>query len=207
MVSVTKPRPLHIETWSPRLFFAGGILVVGHAGMMGVQVFTGMTTPPDLFAPAGHLLVFSGLLGVSLSLGNRVPRLARAGGVCVVLGMVGFTGITIGNLGKLVGIQPPDWFALFILLATIGMVPGFLAFGIASLRSDVHSRTVGLLLLAPGALFLVLIVEVLIFGASTVGGFIVGSGLALTHLAIGYALRTGINPTDNALPAGDVTPG
>lgn len=194
-----------LETWSSILFLVGGLLVVGHAAMMGVQAFTGMATPPDVFAPAGHLLVFGGLVGVYFTLVDRAPILARIGGICVVLGTVGFTAITAGNLATLVGIETPSWFAMFTVLAIIGMIPGFLAFGVASLRTDVHSRTVGLLLLAPAALFLVLIVEVLVLGASAIGGLIIGSGLALTHLAIGYSLRTGTSPTDNAPPAGDVT--
>lgn len=196
-----------IERWSSTLFLVGGILMTAHAVMMVIQAFTGLATPPDVFAPTGSLLVFAGLFGMYRTLADRAPTSSHVGAVCVALGVVGFSVITGRNLAELGGVGPPDWVAIFTVPALIGTIPGFLAFGVASLRADAHSRTVGFLLMASAVIFLALIVNVIVLGASALGGIIVGSLLALTHLTLGYSLRTGPSSTDSVTPASDVAAG
>lgn len=196
-----------VERWSPTLFVVGGLLNAGHAAMMGVEAFTEVATPPDVFAPTASILVFAGLFGVYRTLANRVPTTARVGAACVAVGIVAFSAITVGKFAELVGYQPPGWFAVFTLPAIVGMVPGFALYGIASYRAGVHSRTLSLLLLAPAALFLGLMASVIVLGVSALGGLVVGSGLTLVYLSTGYSLRTGPPSTERVPSTGDVAAG
>ena len=196
-----------LERLSPELFLAAGCLAAGHAVIAGVRAVTELATLPDVFAPAGGLVALLGLCGVAVALADRAPWLARAGAACAALGAVGFATITAGTLAEVGGVEPPGWVAAFTLPAVVGMVPGFLAAGAASLRAGVHARTVGLVLLTPGVVFLGILAAVTLFGTSALAGLLGGGGLALSHLSIGYALRTGDDPADRASPAGDATAG
>lgn len=196
-----------IERWSPRMFFAGGMLMAAHATMMGIQAFTSMATPPDVFAPTGSLLVFVGVFGIYRSVSERAPTASHVGAGCVGLAVVGFSVIAVGNAAELGGVVPPDWVAIFAVLALVGAIPGFLAFGVASLHAKTHPRRVGVLLMAPAGLFLSLIVSVLVLEASAIGGLFVGSGLALTYLMLGYSLRPGSASAVSVPPVSEVAAG
>jgi exosortase/archaeosortase family protein len=84
-------------------------------------------------------------------------------------------------------------------LIIVGIILGFLAFAIATLRTDSQSQHVGVLLLAPAAIFAVNFVRVLVLGTTTPtwAPFVLGSGQALALLAIGYSLRTEGVSTDH----------
>jgi len=205
MVTVDDSHEKALAKWSPMLFLIGGVFQIGHALIMSMKAFTEIATPPEIFASVGQLLVFAGLLGVYFTLVDETPRLVRAGGLCVALGVAGFTAITVGTLAEFGGIDPPGWFGVFTLFGIVGIVPGFFLFGAATLRADAHSRTVGLLLIAPALVFLALIATVLIFGTSPPTGLVMGSGLALTYLAIGYSLRPEFALADDPTSVGDAT--
>jgi hypothetical protein len=111
----------------------------------------------------------------------------------------------VGNLAEFGGIDPPGWFGVFTLFGIIGIVPGFLVFSAATLRTDTYSRTVGVLLLAPALMFLALVAMVLTLGTSPLAGLVVGGGLALAYLVIGYSLTPELVLADDRQPVGDVT--
>lgn len=96
---------------------------------------------------SGVVAAIVGLLGLYPSLGRRTPRLARiSAGLAVLAGiaisvlLVGFVTVTLLN-------QPDPPGALLILSILVAVL-GFILFGIASVRTGVPSRTVGLLVLA-----------------------------------------------------------
>lgn len=82
----------------------------------------------------------------------------------------------------------------------LGQFLGYTLFGVASLRAGVHSRTVGILLIAVPTVLAVMIVTVATGYAGTEGATVLGSVQALLHLAIGYILRTEGIPTDQEEP-------
>ncbi|MEF8863945.1 MAG: hypothetical protein V5A40_19680 [Haloarculaceae archaeon] len=106
-------------------------------------------------------------------------------------GLIGtaWTAAFLGLLGFYPGLS--DVAGLFVLGVFPGIVLGFGSFGVASLRTDVYARPVGLL-------FLVLVLTFLFNLGTGIAGFnplgkVLGvvCVLALTMLAIGYLLRTG----------------
>lgn len=196
-----------LERLSPTAFLVGGILVFGHAAIRGIQALTDLATPADVFAPAGHLVAIIGLFGLYPMLTDRSPRSAR---VAVVVAMVPATGwalITISQLGDVIMLLSPqtavlpEGFAIVVLLSTILT---YLLFGVVSLHAEVHSRTISLLILAPAALLIVLIASAATMGVSALAGFVIGTGLSLAMLALGYTLRTWIRPTNTPLSVSDV---
>lgn len=156
----------------------------------------------DVFGPAGWLLAFVGLLGLYPGLAERGPRIGGAGAVFASVGVLGAAVTAAANLGQLAGMtgEPPAWFAALNLLLLVGIVPGFLTFGVGVLRTDARSRTLGLLLLMPALLFVVNIVRVSTLGprAPTGAPFVLGGGQALALFAIGATLRTGVASTEPA---------
>lgn len=189
------------------LLVAGGILVV-YAVLHGMEAFLDSGYPmvrDGIVRPIGYVIGFVGVLGLYPSLADRSPKLARVGAIFTSLGAVGwfvsgFVGSSRGLAAHL-GMDPPAWLGAFGLLIMLGFVVGFPSFGVASLRTGVYSRTVGLVLLAP----IVVMATNVAFVAGefvdvAVGRFVVSTGDALIVLALGVVLRTGSAPTGSADP-------
>lgn len=185
------------ETWRAAAFLLGGVLFVTDAALVASNVAAGterFMTLGQAFVGAGWTCAFVGLLGVYLGLADRSHWLPRVGAVFAVIGVITmaamagtslgyFTGVLSGELSEVVMYFLPGVFA--------GIVLGFGSFGVASLRTDVYSRSVGLL-------FLVLVLTFLFNLGSGIAGFgtlttVLGvvCVLALTMLALGYLFRTG----------------
>lgn len=194
---------------SPTLFLVAGVLLVGYATFNGVHAFTGVEyeSIENVFGPAGFALGFLGLLGLYPTLRDQNPRLARAGAVCAVLGMIAFSVFVVANLGEIAGVvpkEPPSWAVFFVAQAAIGMLVGYVAFAVATVRSDVHSRMLGLLLLAPLAVFTIMLTTSRLGFFPQWLAFAISSGQAVAHLSIGYKLRSGRTNTERGLPSTDV---
>lgn len=188
---------------SPTLFLVGGASLVGYTTLLGASMFLDKSYPlvrEVILGPAGYVLGFLALLGLYPVLVDRNPKLARVGAVFAALGAVGWIAMGVTRLVEETGGVPPNWLGVFGLLIPLGFVFGYLVFGAASLRSDVYSRTVGLVLLSP------LLGVVLNFVLKPVGvpleegRIIIVSWFALAHLAIGSALVIGIDSTGRAGP-------
>jgi hypothetical protein len=88
------------------------------------------------------------------------------------------------------GIEPPAWLGAFALLIILGFVVGHLCVGVASLRTDIYPRLVGLTLLTP-ILVMAMNFSIVAAGLTSPGGrFLVAIGFALAHLAIGVSLSS-----------------
>lgn len=199
-----------IERWSPRLFLAGGGLLAGHAAVSAIHAFTDVATPPDVFVTTGHLVALVGLFGLYPVLVERNPIVARIAATVAALALVSWFVMAITRFFELAGIVSslgdalPEVFFIVVLATTILT---YVAFGVAMLRVDDSSRIIGVLVVAPGGLTAVLVVDSALSGVSALDGAVIGGGLALSMLALGYTLRTWDRPTDHAAPAGDVTTG
>jgi hypothetical protein len=185
-----------LEQWRATAFLvAGGIFVVD-AALLAVHMSTG-TEPAALgqaFVGASWTAAFVGLLGFYPSLADRSRWLARAGAVFAAIGAITMAAMATTSLGYFTGVLAGELseVAMFFLPPVfIGIVLGFGLFGVASLRTGIYSRSVGLL-------FLLLPITFLFNVGTGIAGFnplakVLGvvSVLALTMLAIGYLLRTG----------------
>jgi hypothetical protein len=197
-----------VERWSPTLFLIGGGLLVGHAAMLGVQAFSTLTTPPDLFGPAGHLIALVGLFGLYPMLRDRTPIVARTAGSVAVVGVGCWTVLTVVRALAVAGLLTsastvlPNAFFPVVFASTILT---YVLFGVATLRVDSEARLVGGLLLAPAALLVGALVVSAVSGVTAAEGVGIGAGLALSVVALGYTLRTWDRPTSPAAPTGDVS--
>lgn len=200
-----------IDGRSRRLFLLAGGLFVVFAASTGVRTFTAAVVPVvhDVFGPAGFFVGVLGLLGLYPTLADRTPTLARAAAAAAVVPLVGWFAIAAIGVGDAAGVLPDA----SIVLPGVAFVAVFLTtilayglFGAASLRGAVPSRTVGVLLLAPAALILALILGMGVVPAAGWIEFIIDAGHALSHLAIGFALGAAGVPTDPPAPAPESTP-
>ena len=192
MLQVNTPHWERLEAQSGVLFLVAGAMVVVYAGLHGIEAATDMVLEPNPFE-FGYVLGFLGLLGLYPALADETPWLARAGAAAAVLGIIGLSAFTVLHIAVLTGVVArggPAWFWVFIPLPLIGFVVGYLSFGIASLHATVHSRLVGLLLLAPGLIVVVMLVQMLVGWTSEMQAFVISAGEAMAHLAIGVSLAT-----------------
>jgi len=198
------------EQWSPALFLVGGALVTTHATIQAINAFTAMTTPPDVFVTTGHLVALVGLLGLYPVLVDRTPRLARVAGAVATVAIAGWSIMTVTQFLTVAGVVSSMTDVLpgalvVVVLASITLT--YVLFGVGTLRLGGESRTVGLLVLAPAALFVVLLVAYAGMGVSAGLGVSIGGGFALSMLALGARLRSWDRPTEHTVPTNDATAG
>lgn len=183
--------------------------MVGHAAVSGIHAFTTLETPPDVFVTSGHLIALIGLLGLYPALVARTPVLAWTALSVAAVALISWTVMTITQFLAFAGIVSsldavlPGSFFVVVLASTILT---YVLFGTATLRES-GSRTVGLLVLAPGILTVALVVDEAISGVTALDGLVIASGLALSMLALGYTLRRWERPTNTAAPIADVIAG
>lgn len=196
MSIVNTQRLESLERWRAMAFLIGGAIFVVDAGLVAYHMSSG--TEPAAFGQtlvgASWTAAFIGLLGFYPSLRERNRWLARIGGFFAVIGGITMAAMAVTMLGYATDVisGDPGEVALYFLPGVfVGIVLGFGSFGIASLRTDLYSRYLGLL-------FLLLPVTFLFNLSSGMAGFgtlatILGvvSVLALTMLAIGYLVRSG----------------
>lgn len=181
-----------LEARSGTLFLAAGALVVVYSGLHGIESATDMILEPNPFE-FGYVLGFLGLLGLYPGVVDESPWLARIGAVAALLGIIGLSAFTVLHLGELAGLIEaggPIWMIVFSPLPLAGFVVGYLSIGVAVLRGRVRSRMLGLLLLVPGIIVLVMVVQILMGWTSELQAFVISAGEAMAHLAIGATLRT-----------------
>jgi len=182
-----------LEQQSATLFLVAGGLMVVHTGIHVLIAFTNTTYPLHHEMPfgfLGHLLAFVALLGLYPQLVTRSPKLTRAGAGVVVLAMVGWLVVGTMTLAESLGVSLPAWLGAIAPLFILGFILGYLALGIASLRTDIVTRTTALVILSPVVVMIYNMSVALTTGGTREGQIIVAGGFALTHLAIGVALRS-----------------
>jgi hypothetical protein len=185
-----------LEEFSATSFLIAGAILIIFAALLGLEALLDITTPDAVFGTAGYVFAFIGLLGLFRQTAADNLWLARASALFALLGAVGAALASISMLGVnlgLLGEEIPAWGMVPIALHGIGMVLGYLSFGIASLRSEEPSRTVALLLLAPPFIFAVMFASAA-SGLNPLIPFGLASIQALLHLALGALLRGQFEP-------------
>lgn len=183
-----------LERRSSTAFLVAGVMFVVDAALVGAMiagVADRLLLVGQAFIAAGWTAGFIGLLGSYSELADRSTWLARAGATFVVIGIVVFVVMGIASLAYFADVLSGDLQTLvpiFLPGVIIGSVLGFLTFGVASLRTEVHSRTVGVLFIVL-ALFPVVNILSGVAGFERTLTFAIVIGLALVNFAIGYLLR------------------
>jgi hypothetical protein len=198
-----------LELWSSTLFLVAGGLMVVHTGVHVLIAFTNTNYPLHHempFGVAGHVLAFVALFGLYPQLVTGSPKLARASAGLAVLGTASWFGVGTLTLSESIGVALPPWLGLFAPLAILTFVLGYLAFGVAGLRTDVVTRTTALAILTPVVVMVYNMTVALTTGGTQEGQIVVAGGFALTHLAIGAALRSERFPTGGPEPAVGTAP-
>lgn len=191
-----------IEGRTGALFLTAGVLFVVFAALHGVEAFLNRTAPKDVFGPAGFAFAFVGMLGLYPSLVEEHPRLVRFGATFAGLGMVASmvtSGLHVG-LWVFDAVIPADA-SVFALGMVLGQFLGYVPFGVATLRADVHSRSIGLLLVAVPTVLAAMIVTVAIGFATSESAVVLGGTQAVIHLVIGGSLWTEGVSTEHATPS------
>lgn len=200
-----------LERWSPTAFRIAGAMFAVAAAVVVVAIVAGgwerLALMAEAFMGAGWIVSLIGLLGLYPVLATRRRWLARAGAVFAALGVVTWGVVVAVSLIVFAAGSRPDSFPVPQMVILPGMLSGtvlaFVAVSVATLRSDIYSRALGLLLLGPTALFLAnafiipLLVDLPQDGVAPPElalGF--ASTMTLAVLAVGYRLRTEGTPTD-----------
>lgn len=192
-----------LEQWSATVFLVAGGLMVIHTMVHGLIAFTDTNYPLHHempFGVLGHILAFVALLGLYPRLGTRSPKLARTGAGLAVLGIVGWFVIGAQTLLADAGVPLPAWLDIFALMTIVTVILGYLVFGVAGLRTDNVTQTTALVILTPVLVMAYNLSVALTTGGTQEGQVFVAGGFALTHLAIGAALRFESFPPGGAEP-------
>lgn len=201
-----------LERWSATAFLVAGVLFLASAAVTVVDVAVGAEQLRlqlgQATVGAGWFAGLVGLLGLYRRLADRNRWLVRVGAFFVALGLVGYAIMTVGVLAIFAGVPESDLAPLepvFLPLMLVGSVLTFPLFGVALLRTEGQSRTVGVLLVTQTVVFVVNA------ATPTPAEFVllVLIGLLAINLGVGHLLRTASHPTDNGErdPSRDPTAG
>lgn len=193
MVGRTTIQGKSFDGWSRKLFFAGGLLVLGSTLNLSV-VFIHDGYRPDLVSASllflGYITALAGTGALYPRLSDR-SRLARLSLGAAGAGIVIFAVMLVWALAMFAGIAPdPKPFIAIPALALLLL--GFVLFIATILLTDVYSSIIGLLLLGfIGTIFGVFAATRWIYGGDSPDAFVAGMQTveALFLLAIWYRLR------------------
>lgn len=187
-----------LERWSSTLFLVAGGLLVVHSVIHVLIAFTSVSYPfhhEFPFGVAGMILGFVALFGLYPQLVARSPKLTHVGAVLAGFGTVGWIALGLGTLIEELGASPPELLGTTAPLIIFGVILGYLLFGVTGLRTQTVSRTTAFIVVTPALVMVYNIASALLLPDFTGAAVIVASGFALTHLAIGAALRDEEYPT------------
>ncbi|MEF8757495.1 MAG: hypothetical protein V5A33_04590, partial [Halobacteriales archaeon] len=88
----------------------------------------------------------------------------------------------------LVAGEGPAWVNVFIPFVILGMLVGYLSFGIASYRTPEYSQTVAFFLVSPAVIYAMVFVGTLTVGLGR-WAFVFSTGMALGIIGVGRRLR------------------
>ncbi|WP_440988383.1 hypothetical protein [Haloarchaeobius baliensis] len=191
-----------LEGRSSTLFLVGGGLLVVFAANTVLRTFVGKSFPPvqGLIGPAGFCFGVVGLLGLYSALSDRTPPEASVGAVVAVISAIGWPMVTVHGIAtEVIGMDLPEVLGALPLVVIGSTFLAFATFGVATLRADVHARSVGVLLLIPAAGFLLLL-------TNAAPHFVIDTGHAVGYLGVGVTLRSTGIPTESSDPVADATP-
>lgn len=203
--------------WGPIAFIVGGIGLLGTTVVGSLDV-TGIAEAPPRLAMGpllfGLWFVFVGLVGLYTHVAEPSSRLSRGGFWTGSIAWVVWTGTLLAALvvdltSERTVVNPGSWGPPLLTGAFVLALLSFLAYGIAGIRTESPSRTLGVLLLVPVAAFLgqaVLLASKIVTGE--VAGALqlaLGGIVAVVLIAVGYLLWTDVEVVAGVESQADAT--
>lgn len=182
--------------WTGTVFLIGGVLWFVDTVSLIFNRFLGGSELTRAVEGVGFLAALIamvvGVIGFHGLLSERTPRLARAGVFGIALAVVGIFASIALTLVPVVSMSLVD--GLFIV-SIIPFLGGFLSFGVGSVRTATPTRSIGVLLLAATAIFLMWVVLNAVTGADPPNWAIVtlAGVTTLVTLVLGVQLRQHVN--------------
>ena len=179
-----------LEAWSSKLFFLASVILFATAAYRGSAyliesiTYSGLPGNAMLF---GRLAALLGVGGLTVEIAKQSSRLGKVSRVLVSLA-VAFALIlwivaTLNDMGITTALYP-----LFGLGTAILSLLTYEVVGIAIIRTGVHSKLIGSLLVVAGITLIALLVGLQIFPKGLIGT--IGEGtLFMLYFAMGYRLR------------------
>lgn len=213
MASISTPLWKSLEKWNATAFLVAGWLLFVATAINGLDLFTPVATQEGILLSVegivgfgGVVISFLGLLGLYPRLADATPRLARVGVSLTVLPAAFFSALLVvcSALAPLLGFPSLKTLVPSFQLITATIVVSFAValtlFGVASLRTDIPSRTVGGLLLVVAAAWFGLVgaLQVYQYDIPIWVTFVQTAMMAVPLLTIGYRLWTDTEPADHA---------
>lgn len=205
------------ERWGPTAFVLGGIGLFGTSVVGGLDVAGVADAAPRLaMGPLlfGLWFVFVGLLGFDRHVADASPKLARGGRWTVGVAWLVWTATLVAALavdlttGRTFA-SPGSWGPPLLTVAFVLALLGFLCYGVASVRTERPSRTVGFLLLLPVVAFFG---QAALLASKILTGEVVatlqlafGAVIAVALIAVGYSLRSRSDDPATATAGVDTT--
>lgn len=193
-----------LAKWSGTALIIAGLIQLFNLLLHTLPMLVDLSTPEvvrDVTLASAGIVAVIGLLGFVPRLQEAAPRLARAGTIVAVLGLIGQFAIAVGE--PLIGGEtPPTWFLPFFLFHWILLPVSFLLFGTAGFRTPTPSRSVGsiLVLIFISFLFFHHIIPLHVDGLlAQIPSLVIGGGL----IASGYLHHTEGTPDGSAEPSGE----
>lgn len=205
------------ERWGPAAFVLGGVGLLGTSVVGSLDVAGIIEAPPRLaMGPLlfGLWFVFVGLLGYHRRVADVSPKLAQGGGLTAGIAWTVWTVTLLAALGvdlttSRTLADPGSWGPPLLTVAFVLALLGFLCYGIASVRTEHPSRTLGVLLLVPVVSFLG---QAALLASKILTGEVVatlqlafGALVAVVLIAVGYRLRSGSNTITTGTASADTT--
>jgi len=191
-----------LRPWSPRLFLAAGVgaFVFAIDNALGTYAGTSYPVVSEVVAPVGFFLGVLGLLGLSADLvpsGGTLARLARGVGVLPALT---WSALIVGGIAETTGLIAEGGVLprAFGLVTIVLMILTFVLFGATTLRTDVFSPVVGVLMLLEAIAFLFVVSRLVPVWAIDVLHTGVHLGLGGLLLSQGTQRGTADTPADSA---------
>lgn len=187
-----------LESVGELAFVAAGVLWLGFTGiswyerqvLMNRHQYVWLT---EILLPVGWLCAYIGLVGFYSRIAAAAPKLSRASLSLTVVGIVSLFVERGGAVFASLLTEEPFWEVTTgleplyaIVMATTFL--GFLLYGVASVRTETPSQTVGGLFLAPIALLSTHVASVAVDGFSNPVLLQFGI-IALVMIALAYVLR------------------
>lgn len=203
-------RPSSLTAYSPLLFLVAGGLLAVFAANTAARTFAdgGLQAIHSAVGPTGFAVGLLGLVGLYPALADEHRLVARLVGLVAAVPFVGWVVISGFGIGNTLGVAPDASVVLpgpaFILVFLLTML-AYILFSVATLRTAAQARTIGIALLGPAIPFLTLILVVQAFPPVEWGEFVIDSGHALAHFAVGLVLRRRTATADYSEPTPDAT--
>lgn len=199
-----------LEQWSPSLFLVAGVILFVAAANYAVTYLlagVGFNAWVGLAVVVGRWVSLLAVAGLTVGIASRSPRLGTLSRVLVSAAVLFTSGLVATAVLSNLGISTP-LAAVFGLGTILLSILTYLVFGLAIVRTGGYPTLIGGLLLAATVGLLWGFFGQMVLPETLLG--VVGTGaeavLCLTHLAIGYRLRTGRTATRPGNPVTDATP-